>query len=419
MIQSMQSSSTDVTSSNSGSLASIDRVLERFRHLRSAIADVLQNVGTDANQTRETARVLGLNRGLAWRVTRLVRSPESPAVVCEVPGKQSMDQLLTACRKKGASDPLLVNVRKAFEEYEEAVDSCSGDRKTLAMVMANHGLASPVNGIERGRRSLFEGACAVWGVQAQVRFVTVFVFPSKKDPNMLDAAHVTGFVGLRRLSVRAWPLCYEAVHNQTGEAVIFEKLSLEGVGRTEGELQLLHPFCEPENPPIEVSQLGSFKRFDLAPGPIGNDGLTTIVFGSYLSRLYPRYSTEPNTAGFLVMLQTPVERLIFDVFTHKDLNVETPPAAQLLDRLTYPQDTNESRLEKQAMPLAETPVRLPRGVQGAHTVHIPFYLRMLGFVSEKTGLNVDDFEGSRFEMTYPPISTTLGRRFPMPPPPTG
>lgn len=278
---------------------------------------------------------------------------------------------------------------------------------------------SPDSGQERGRRYLFEGACAVWGVQAQVRFVTVFVFPSKKDPNMLDAAHVTGFVGLRRLSHRAWPLCYEAVHNQSGEAVIFEKLSLEGVGRTEGDLQLLHPFCDPANPTIEVSQSGPFKRFDLAPGPIGNDGLTTIVFGSYLSRLYPRYSVEPNTAGFLVMMQTPVERLIFDMFKHKDLRVDGPPPTQLLDRLTYPHVADESQLEKQSLPTAETPAGLPNGLSGAHTVHMPFYLKMLSIVSEKIHMPVEDFHGSRFEMTYPPISTTASRRFPLNPPPAG
>ncbi|MBI5865456.1 MAG: hypothetical protein HZB38_13300 [Planctomycetes bacterium] len=391
--------------------ASVERVLSAFRNVRAAVSELLQTVGTDANQTRETARLLGLNRGLAWRVTRLVRSKESPTLVSDVPGRQSLEQLLAACRKRGAPDSILQEVRRAFESYEAAVGSCSGDRKTLAMMMANHDTVGASNGFERARRSLFDGACGVWGVQAQVRFVTVFVFPSRKDPKMLDAGHITGFVGLRRLFNRPWPVCYEAVHKQTGEAAIFEKLPLGGTGETEGELQLLPGFCDPPKPPIVVSQDGSFKRFELAAGPVGNQGLTTVVFGSYLSRLYPRYSETPDTAGFMVLMQTPVERLIFDIFVHRDLAIPAPPAVQLLDRLTYTHTSDESQFPRQALPISETPHVLPRGAAGALTVHVPFYLKLLAFASERIGCSIDQFDGSRFEMAYPPVSTTLSRRF--------
>lgn len=399
------------------SISSLEHVLTSFREFRAAVAELLHAVGTDATQTRETARKLGLNRGLAWRLTRVVRAPESPLVISDVPGRQSVASFLKACRTHGAPEESLQAAKSAFEAYEHAVGGCSGDRKTLAMLMANHGHLGPSTEHERARRKLFEGACAVWGVQAQIRFVTVFVFPSPEDGSMLNAGHVTGFVGLRRLSPRAWPLSYEAVHDKSGDAVPFVKMPLDPDGVGEGELQLLKRFCNPPNPKIQVSQIGAFKRFELAPGPVGNEGLTTCVFGSYLKHLYPRYSETPDTAGFMVLLQTPVERVLFDVFVHRDLAVPEPPRAQLLDRLTFPHGNVESDFPRQELPLPETPAPLPGGAAGALHPNIPWYSRLLTYVSERIGQPLNAFEGSRFEMTYPPISTTLSRRFDLPPPP--
>lgn len=398
-------------------IASIENVLDRFRHLRAAVAELLHSVGTDATQTRQTARVLGLNRGLAWRMTRLVRSPESPAVISDVPGRQSVAQFLDACRIRGASETSLTATKAAFDAYENVVGSCSGDRKTLAMLMSNHRKLRSSNEQERARRKLFDGACAVWGVQAQVRFVTVFVFPSPSNPNELDAGHVTGFVGLRRLSPRAWPLSYEAVHDKSGESVPFVKEPLDPDGSNEGELQLIRQFCTPPRPDIQVSRYGAFKSFELAPGPVGNEGLTTCVFGTRLRGLYPRYSETPDTAGFMVLLQTPVERVLFDMFVHRDLALPVPPPAQLLDRLTFPHGNVESEFHRQEIPLAEQPVGLPAGITGALCPHIPWYTKLLTYVSERIERPIEEFEGSRFELTFPPISTTLSRRFDLAPPP--
>jgi hypothetical protein len=182
-------------------------------------------------------------------------------------------------------------------------------------------------------------------------------------------------------------------------------------------LQLIRQFCTPPRPDIRVARYGSFKSFELAPGPVGNEGLTTCVFGTRLRELYPRYSETPNTAGFMVLLQTPVERVLFDMFVHRDLGVSGPPPAQLLDRLTFPHGNVESEFHRQEIPLTEQAAALPPGISGALSPQIPWYTKLLSFVSERIEHPLEEFEGSRFEMTFPPISTTLSRRFDLSPPP--
>lgn len=397
--------------------ATLDDVISAFHRARAEVATLFALAGIDPTKTRESARELGINRGLTWRLTRMVREADPARAAADVPGAASMARFFEACRQRGASDQAVASAVGALNQFEAALSACSGDRKTLAMLLTNHGESRVNTETEKARRKLFEGACAVWGVQAQVRFVTVFVFPSPDDPNMLDAGHVTGYVGFRRLSPRPWTMSYEAVHRKTGAVLPFVKEPLDPVGAGEGQLQLMKRFCSPAAPKIEVVEWGDYKRFELASGPVGNEGLTTCVFGTRLRRLYARYSETPDTSGFLVLLNTPVERVLFDMFVHRDLGVRTPPRAQLLDRLMFPHNNIESDFDRQALSLAEAPAMLPGGLAGTLCPYIPWYSSLIEDVTARIGKRVDDFVASRFEMSYPPIATTLRRWFDLAPPP--
>lgn len=404
----------DIASLRGGTLES---VIAAFHRARAEVAGLFALVGVDPTKTRESARELGINRGLTWRLTRMVQESNPTLAASDVPGVQSMAKFLEACRQKGAPEAAIDSTQAALNEFETALAACSGDRKTLAMLMANHGDVKATAEAEKVRRKLFEGACGVWGVQARTRFVTVFVFPSPDDPTMLDAGHVNGFVGFRRLRTQAVPLSYEAVHKSTGEAVKFSKEPLDPSGPGEGRSQVYKMFSSPCEPDIRMVESGGYRRFELASGPVGNEGLTTCVFGTRLRKLYERYSATPETAGFMVLLNMPVERVMFDLFVHRDLNVRGAPKTQLLDRLLFPHVNNEADFERQSLPLAETAQMLPAGLAGTLCPYMSWYSAMVGDVMSRIGKSIEEFQGSRFEMMYPPIATTLSRRFDLEAPP--
>jgi len=201
------------------------------------------------------------------------------------------------------------------------------------------------------------------------------------------------------------------VHDKEGKTLPILKDPLDPTGYEEGDLQLMREFCEPQDPKIEVRMQGDYKVFELAAGPVGNRGLTTCVFGSYLRSIYAQgTSTEHETAGFMVLLQTPVERVIFDYFVHDSIKHKGKVVTHLLDRMTYPHDNRVENFDAQSMAISESGYDLPRGIDGAATAHLPWYQRLMEFVSDRTGYQIEEFNGSRFEMTFPPISTTLSRR---------
>ncbi|MCC6970715.1 MAG: hypothetical protein IT434_10885 [Phycisphaerales bacterium] len=396
---------------------SFSSLLAEFQSLRGQIGSLFALAGVDPTKTREPARDLGISRGLAWRLTRIVRESDPTPAVTDLPGPASMTKFFDACRARAVPEEAIAKAAAAFERFESVLSSCTGDRKTLAMMMVNRSPVNAGNEASKARRQLFDGACGVWGVQAQTRFVSVFVFPSPDDPDMLNAGHVTGFVGFRRLSPKPWPLSYEALHTATGDAAKLLKTPLDPEGADEGQLQLIKRFCTPSLPDIRVVESGSYKRFELAAGPVGNEGLTTCVFGTHLRHIYPRYSETPDTAGFMVLLTTPVERVMFDMYVHRSMNMEAPPPAQLLDRLAFPHASPESDFARQSLPIAEAPTLLPAGIEGTLAPSIPWYTNLVEDVTTRLGVPITDFVGSRFEMSFPPIATTLSRRFDLRPKP--
>jgi hypothetical protein len=253
-----------------------DDLISSFHSARAEIATLFALAGLDPTKTRESARELGLNRGLTWRLTRVVRESNPTLVVSDVPGSQSMAKFFDACRQRGAPETAIETAVAALNRFEEALSSCSGDRKTLAMLMANREDAASAVEREKARRSLFEGACGVWGVQAQTRFVSVFVFPCPEDPNWLDVGHVNGFVGFRRLRPGAITLSHEAVHKATGEVTTFTKEPLDAEDPANRPVRLLRSFCSPSTLDIRIVPSGDYNRFELAPGPVGNEGALDV-----------------------------------------------------------------------------------------------------------------------------------------------
>ncbi len=394
---------------------SIDELFGSFYRVRAAAHDLLAMVGADPGRTRESARVLGLNRQLVWRLSRIVLAAEPGAVLSKMPGRQGMAKFFAACRDRGADPAALQEADEAFRKFERAIDAISGDRRSLAALMANQGEGMPASALERERRKLFEGGRAVWGVQAKVRFLSVFLFPAPDDESMMDVAHVIGYVGFRRLRAIPWPMSYEAVRTREGAPMRFEKRPLEPRGNSEGQRQLLAPFCDPPDPVINLELNGDMKRFELAPGRVGNAGAATVVFGTYLRHLYPRVRTNEHlAANFIGLLDTPVERVIFDMFAHRDIAAAGPTTAYLCEKLTHPHPPADSEFEPRSLPIGEEPFALGRGAAGALSAHIPWYQRLVSFVCKRIGHPPEAFSGSRFEMTYPPIPTALVRGVPLP-----
>jgi len=399
-------------------LSEVESASACVNRVRAAFAALLHTAGVDPAKIRASARLLDLNRGLMWRVAKVVQATDDATAALNIPGRSATRQLLEASRKRGSPAEVIRSVLDAVREFEAVVERQSGDRKMLAVLLANADTEPQSDQFESARREMFNGACAVWGVRARVRLRTVFLWPGARNPDTHDVLDVVGYVGFQRLRAVAWPVAYQTIVSDAGARVRPEREPVDPDGIAVGDLAFINAFCSSPLPQLRALESRNVTRYELPVGPVGNTDITTCVFGSISRNIWSRYRTEEDRyAAFMSTMSTPVERTMIDVFAHRDLELDDPPEVILCDRLTRPQGYDADDVELERLPLVTQPRRLGQGIGGTVTSHVPWYSEMIDFLCRRIGSPRDDFIGYRCEMTYPPIPTALLARFPLPPAP--
>lgn len=387
----------------------IERIRRAVHGARAALSALFEAAAVDPTRARETARVLNVNRGMVWRVSRVVGAEDDVTAATHIPGAAGMEKLIEACRGRGVAEPVLESARQAVREFHEVVQLHSGDRRTLEILLANNGAQSTSADLESARRAMFDGGCAVWGVRAEVRLRSMFLLPAAEGAHLIDQTDVAGYVALRRLRRTPWPMSYRASYQDDGSANAPREEPIDPASCSgDGRLQLLREFCNPHDIVINTVKTQRAIRHELPVGATGTSDPVTCVFGAIHRGIYTARRTEEcKFVGGILVLDTPVERVIFDAFVHRSLAVRTLPKVRLLDRMTRPHGFNADEVESEALPIDTAPRRLGPGSAGTVTPHVPWYPRMVESVVRRLGVSADEFTGYRVEITYPPIPTGL------------
>lgn len=136
-------------------------------------------------------------------------------------------------------------------------------------------------------------------------------------------ATVRGFVDVERLRADApWylevPFCVDDLASGPMD-VRFEPIDLDDRGR--GAPFLLKRFCSDGVPTFEAPKRERVPRVvELPIGSVGVECGFTLFHGAVCRGTIPMYRTPENEFASLMMkIQTPCERIVFDVLLHKDL----------------------------------------------------------------------------------------------------
>lgn len=382
--------------------------------VRKAFANLLTAAGADPTKTRASARQLDLNRGLVWRVSRVIYANDIAESASQIPGRTGFSRLITRCQENGATEETLNAATQAYEAYEAITKKYAGDRRTLSAVLANCASEDSTAQLEETRRQMFTSGSAIWGVQAQVRLRTIWILPNEQDTNMLDVVSVTGYVGFRRLRPIAWPMAYEAVVREDGARVLPPTEAISSAEGDSSELPLLREFCQPDDLRIQLVVDDQVKRFELVAGPLGNREIVDCVIGFIGRQNYPIHRGDEHQHGsFILNIDTPVERVVFDLFVHESLGFDLPPEVAMLDQLTRHHVYIPEDIASESLPLTISARSLGAGSDNCSAVDIPWYVKMLEFVHQKLPSDSESFVGHRFEMSYPPFPAGLLMRFPL------
>lgn len=393
-----------------------EAILDVLLDVQQSLLRLLESARLDPTKGRETARALGLDRTLIWRVTRVVRTEDILAAIGDIPTSSQVDKICRACLDIGAPEVEVARARDAVDRFEQVVKECAGNREYFEAMVSGLVVDDVTQRQENARKLAFLSNFALWGAQAAVNFKTIIYLPNASDPDTIDAVRIGGLVNFKRSSAGRWPIHRIHAYTEAGENV---PTVAEPVVADESQpqgLPLLRPFCSEILPEIIAVERKYGTRFDLEAGSFGIAGALTCVFAEVVRGFQGAYRDPAMHNLFMASMNdlfTPSEFLVHDVFLHRDVVVGSAPEVMLLDRLTTTRGYNPEEDERNRLPLSAKILAVSPGPMSA-LKRYPAYLSMVQFVLDKLGFESGDFRGHRFTMTYPPVPTALVMRFGLP-----
>lgn len=385
-----------------------DHCRDTVRELRGALLEVYRQAGADPERPQDVSRLLGLNKNLTWKISRVLQAEDAFEALPLMPGMAGLDLVLEATERAGADVSSVQRARVAIAAIEAMVATHGGDRATMDLMLDS----MAKSGLEKSRKLAFRGNAGIWGVMAKARVSAQVLAPNADKPDMLDVMLIAGLQRVRRFRpIPRWPVFRLGRYEFDGHVQRFavEEDDLAPWG-------FLPSFSRGPMPEIHVREEGDEVTYEVGDGPVGKTGEFGCYFGFGYRADVPRYQTRPDeTAWLAAAVSMPVETLLFDLFVHKDM-----PEALGAETSIYggawqntPQFAPSSKL-----PINDRPVHLGRGADLA-TPLADQYAAVMQRSFERAGWDPEDFHCLRLVVEHPPMPSRAVIRYPLPVRPGG
>jgi hypothetical protein len=380
------------------------------RSLRTALSTMLMSLGLDPQDPQALVRKWGLNRQLSWKIAKIIQLHDPFVALQHLPGSEGLGILLKTGEQAGASAQAIDAVRQAVQAFDRLIETHCGDRSTFEIMGAGLSSAEPARQQQEAlRKQFFLGASAIWGAQLKVNLVAWFVAPGA-DAGTADMVSVKAWLGFRRLRDNlSWVMSrHMSKHDDGAFMAIPEPEALDA--RSHWSVPLMRDFCSEPLPEISVKEDGGRLTASLAPGPIGNAGQISCLFGKLHRGLPHARTPQDRYSKFICDLNIPSEVAILDLYVHRSMAYAIPPTVSLASLI----EPREPDADRSRLPLHEPVIELGAPSPAPLTLEMPRYGEMVERVYARTGWAPEEFVGFRVKMAYPPLPTVLMMRYELP-----
>lgn len=379
--------------------------------VRTAMTELIGTLPGRPRRPHDISRVLDVDRNLAWKLTRVIRESDAFGAAGHIPGPNGIEILLEAAERAQAPQSAIEAVRAAAQRYQNLIAVHAGDRASLQLLLSGQSSKSRRTAEILHRRAAFRANSFILGIQARAYLRADFVHPAAG--HRFDVASVASVIDLRRIRPEApyiitQPRCSGAdgvFHPARTQPLDAERVK-------DGEVPLLHDFSSRTLPPFHRVDVGpSHVQHHLAPGPVGNSGAVTCVFGEVGRSVEALLRNPANPhAGISALIRVPCEVFIFDNLIHEDLCQSEQHEVALYSDICGHVNIEGPFHEAHRLPSDAEVEYLGCGPSVVLTPDVPRYPELAAYVFDRLDWPAERFRVFRVRIQYPFIPSSVYMR---------
>jgi hypothetical protein len=391
-------------------------------NLRAALEPIVRRVAGNGVRPASLSRGLDIDRTLAARILRAVRSDDNVQLLHEVPAPHGLRIFLEAAARAGVEESLRDRAAESVREFERLIDEFPGGRSALDAALAAWDDGVRQRNERSAKQAIHKSMSSLLGYQADVMLATVMIQPSATG-GMCDAAYVLGKYGVRRLRASA-PITVFGRRSIVTETDATDNIRVETLDGApapdEADAYLLKDFCTRPCPSLGLCRLDSLFLYTLPEDQPAVNTPVTLVSAQVVRNSFLRYRTDTVRQQWESHIpRFPCKVLLADFFLHDDVFSSAAPflTSTLHGLAVGPKRADEPSFQLDKVDLSAPIQSLGHGLSGAASRDVPRYTDMLSNVFRRTGWDADRFRGYRCRIQYPVPLVSLTFWFDLPPAP--
>ena len=379
--------------------------------LRDTLLRLAENVLGPALRPSKFVSRLDLDKSLASRLVRALRSSDPNEIIHFIPSPTGLRMFLDAARTQNAPAELVRMAEEAVENFQVLVDEMPGGRSALDTLISESTDEVRQRADRSAQQAVFKAMSHLLGFHCEAVSSALILQPSETS-GLVDGIEVSQRLGVRRIRPNAPVALFSiilATQRSSGPAPRLEPLSSES-DPLDPMSYVVERFCHPGPVPLEVFRDGLHNVFALSDSGAVLHHPVTVTSALVIRDGWASVRSDDfDREGRSYLLHYPCKLAVRDLFIREDLYVGSHPEI----RLTFPNPSGSSSGTSGLPERLNTldlwsPIETLRSPSRASVREIPEHARLLDHAFEASGWNPDRFCGYRFRMVYPVpmISTT-------------
>lgn len=390
------------------------RIIRTGSQLVESLGKVLEAVPGSPQGPQALSRQMNIDKVLASRVLRAVRSSDAMSALHRFPGPEPLRRLLAEASKLGIEPALIKAAAEAVDRFGGLIHDELGDRGALDAIVSVWVPEARRDFETRWKQSAFKAMSQLKGVRADAILATSLIHPSE-DGEHLDLVWVSGLIGLHRLRPGA-PVKL-ATRRMGTDPKGRHPMSLDGTVLDGLHDSVLKEFSSSPVPQIGVHRVGEVVRYSLDSKGFGPDATRDLVLAEVnRNELLIRYDTGDNRQGFVFAeISQPAKALQFDAIVHHSVFPGSDPRLRLYDTaLDGVADVNDRSRDLDTLDMIESVELLGTTAERVGSSCVPRYGSLLSHVFERLGWDPREFRVYRCRIDYPLFGCQVALCFDLP-----